>query len=204
MALRSPILDAYAGLGSNLGDRLSNFAVATSHIERLGVKVLDASSVYETEPVGYKPQPWFLNQVLRLAIPAGVEDQAKRANDLLKELLSIEEVMGRAKTFPDGPRLIDIDLLFYGSLVTGAPTGSAMANPHGGHSRAGSENQSKTSRIRTADLVLPHPSLHQRRFVLAPLLEIAPDLVHPVTGGTIRELFDGLNDASEVHVYRPA
>jgi 2-amino-4-hydroxy-6-hydroxymethyldihydropteridine diphosphokinase len=141
----------YLGLGSNLGDREANLRRA---LDLLGerVQVKRTSSIYETEPVGFKDQPQFLNLVC-----CGTTELSPR--DLLAFVKSIEAVMGRLPTVRFGPRLIDIDILFYDDLV-----------------------------LDEADLVIPHPRLHERAFVLVPLSEIAPDLVHPVLKKTVRDL----------------
>src|SRR5215469_12479265 len=111
--------DIYVGLGSNLGDREANLKRAISAIEAAGFQVLGISSIYETEPVGYREQPWFLNQVARLAPPVHHTEGYRGAKQLLGSLLEIERTMGREKLFRAGPRIIDLDLLLYGDLITG-------------------------------------------------------------------------------------
>ncbi len=138
----------YLGLGTNLGDRAANLAAAR---RRLGdiVRLDRISRVYESEPVGLTEQPLFLNQV------AGGET-ALLPWELLARLKRLEVEMGRIPSVRNGPRLIDLDILFYGNWVCGAD-----------------------------GLVLPHPRLRERSFVLAPLVEIAPDLRDPLTGETV-------------------
>lgn len=142
----------FLSLGSNLGNRSANLARARKLLRGKGVEVLKASSVYETEPVGHLDQPWFLNQALQ--VRSSLEPHA-----LLGLAKSIEARMKRVPAVPQGPRTIDIDILFAGDLVVDRP-----------------------------DLVIPHPRLAQRNFVLVPLCEIAPEIRHPVLGKTIKEL----------------
>jgi 2-amino-4-hydroxy-6-hydroxymethyldihydropteridine diphosphokinase len=141
----------YLGLGSNLGDRLQNLRDAQLALSPL-VQVLRASQVYETLPWGFSDQPPFLNLVLEAQ--TGLAPLA-----LLAHLKSIETQLGRVPTFRFGPRLIDIDILFYADRVIELP-----------------------------DLRIPHPRLAERAFVLVPLAELVPDLPHPLFGLTIRQL----------------
>jgi 2-amino-4-hydroxy-6-hydroxymethyldihydropteridine diphosphokinase len=150
------------GLGGNLGRRAAHLARARRLLERKGVRILRASSVYETEPVDYAGQPWFLNQVLEVRSeldPPG----------LLRLAKSIEAEMKRRPAAPKGPRVIDIDILLAGSLVVDTP-----------------------------DLVIPHPRLHLRNFVLAPLREIVPRLRHPVLGRSVAEMARSSKDPARV------
>src|SRR5258708_6863686 len=164
-------LTLYLGLGSNVGERRANLREAVARIERLGVEVVRESSIYETEPVGFKDQPWFLNQVIELRIDhdaifghAAMAELIAPASasslclfDLHKAFQIIELEMGREPAVPDGPRVIDIDLLLSGDM-----TGS-WAETHGsGMATAG-----------PVYLTIPHPRMHLRRFVLEPLCDIA-------------------------------
>ncbi|HVB25497.1 MAG TPA: GTP cyclohydrolase MptA [Ktedonobacteraceae bacterium] len=141
----------YLALGSNLGDRRSSLAMALQML-REHIEITSVSSIYETEPVGYLDQPRFLNIVC-----AGKTELS--APDLLTSAQEIERLIGRQPTFRNGPRPIDIDIIFYDDV-----------------------------QITQEHLIIPHPRMAERAFVLAPLAEIAPDLVDPVTGKRIRTL----------------
>lgn len=140
----------YVGLGSNLGEREAMIRLALDDLARLpATRLLRASSLYDTEPVGEVEQPNFLNAAAQL-------DTELTARQLLWNLMLIEKRLGRVRTQRWGPRTIDLDLLLYGHLVIDEP-----------------------------DLRVPHPELTRRSFVLVPLVEIDPLLVHPVTGETL-------------------
>lgn len=141
----------YLALGSNLGNRALNLKEAIASLPPQ-MEVKAKSGVYETPPWGFEDQEKFLNQVVR------VETYLK-PEPLLKHLKRLEVALGRKESFPKGPRLIDIDILFYDDLVLYSPA-----------------------------LTIPHPFMHERGFVLVPLLDIASDFVHPVRKKTIREL----------------
>jgi len=144
-------MKVYTGIGSNLGNRFSNIKKAVSLIGKK-CKILKISPIYETEPIGYKNQPWFLNCVVKI--------EAKiKPLELLHFLKSIEIKMKREKTIKNGPRIIDLDILFYGNKL-----------------------------INSKELIIPHPRLRKRLFVLEPLCEISPNLVHPKLKKTVREL----------------
>ncbi len=149
---------AYIGLGSNLGDRRAFLDRALEALlGRPGVEVNRVSSVYETAPVGGPPgQGPYLNAVAELRTELDPDA-------LLRVLLHIESTQGRVRGERDGPRTLDLDLLFFGDLVRD-----------------------------DAQLTLPHPRLHQRLFVLKPLAEIAPGLIHPILRRTIADLLADL------------
>jgi len=154
--------EIYIGLGSNLGDRLANIRKAVDLMKKGGIEILEESSVYETEPVGFKAQNWFLNSVVK----ARTKLSPAR---LWRMLEKIEKSMGRKREIKWGPRIIDLDILFYGDRV-----------------------------LNGKELRIPHSELHKRRFVLVPLQEIARDLNHPVFKKTISELLKDLKDDSIV------
>jgi len=145
----------YLSLGSNLGDRQSNLRNAIGRLLELG-DVVEVSSLYETEPVEVTDQPWFLNCAVAVRT-----DLMPR--EFLAGILAIEKSMGRVRTQPKGPRVIDIDILLFGQQT-----------------------------INTPELTVPHPAMAERRFVLVPLAEIAPEVVHPTTQESIRELLSKL------------
>ncbi len=160
----------YLGLGSNLGEREANLKEAARRIADLGLTIIRASSIYETEPIGYADQPWFLNRVVETASAS-----PRAPAELLEGLLRIEREMGRRPSVPDGPRLININLLLYGDIV-----------------------------LSEVEIILPHPRMHLRRFVLEPMAEIAPGVKHPAFGKTMAELLAALEDSSTVRVYKTA
>jgi len=142
---------AYLSLGSNVGDRETQLRDALARLGAAG-RVVAVSSVYETEPVEFTEQPWFLNCAVAL-------ETGKTPQDLMSAILKIEEEMGRRRVLKKGPRTIDIDILLFGDTIMDSP-----------------------------ELTIPHPAMLQRRFVLEPLAEIAPEVQHPVLKKTIREL----------------
>jgi 2-amino-4-hydroxy-6-hydroxymethyldihydropteridine diphosphokinase len=152
----------YLSLGSNVGEREGNLRTAIAHLAELG-RVLSVSSFYETEPVDFTSQPWFLNCVV--ALQTEFLPQL-----LLSKVLGIEAQMGRRRIQLKGPRNIDIDILLFGDSV-----------------------------LNTAELTVPHPAMHERRFVLEPLAEIAPEAWHPVLKKTAQEMLQSLpRDGGEV------
>ena len=141
----------YLALGTNLGDRIANLQTAINLLSSKAI-IVQESSVYVTPPWGIVDQPDFLNQVIEISTNL-------TPSCLLRSIKDIELKMGRQKTIRNGPRLIDLDILFYGAQV-----------------------------INKKALTIPHPRLHERAFVLVPLYEIAPDFVHPVLNETATSL----------------
>jgi len=184
----------YVGIGSNLGDRDGNLSRAISALEMAGFRILAASSIYETEPVDYAQQPWFLNQVVRIGSREKLTGEPSGPAGALDCLLSIEKTLGRERGSRGGPRIIDLDLLLYGSAVIGYPESNGQ-DPN-------TLEQSTWKLDGHSDLIVPHPRLHLRRFVLVPLHELAADLVHPVLRKTVDELLREITDTSAVRLYR--
>ncbi|MFZ0418970.1 MAG: 2-amino-4-hydroxy-6-hydroxymethyldihydropteridine diphosphokinase [Candidatus Sulfotelmatobacter sp.] len=145
----------YLSLGSNIGDREGHLREAQERLSGVG-RVSAVSSFYETEPVEFTEQRWFLNCVVGLE--TGLTPQ-----QLMTSILGIEEAMGRRRVQKKGPRIIDIDILLFGDTI-----------------------------LNSLEVTVPHPAMHERRFVLEPLAEIAPGVRHPVLNKTIIELRDAL------------
>lgn len=144
-------VEVYLGLGSNLSDRMRNLTSAVKHLSQK-IKIKKVSSVYETEPLYVKEQPLFLNAVLSASTKL-------TPIQLLHFIKSVESELGRQPSYRNAPRLIDIDILFYGDKAVDTP-----------------------------ELTIPHPRIPERAFVLVPLAEIAPKLVHPETHKKVKDL----------------
>lgn len=151
----------FIGLGTNLGDRMENLAAARRSLPP-NVLLLAVSPIYETRPWGYVDQPDFLNQVVKA-------ETELAPLDLLAYLKQWEVRLGRSPTFKNGPRVVDLDLLFYDDLIFESPV-----------------------------LTIPHPGIATRAFVLAPLADIAPDYCHPISGITVRELLAGVDSGDVI------
>jgi len=156
----------YIALGSNLGDRLRQLQRAVGLLCDV-ITIDKMSNVYETHPVGVEDQPLYLNQVIR-----GTTDVPPA--QLLQQIMTFETELGRTKTFPYGPRVIDIDLLLWGDVAMG-----------------------------TDRLVLPHPRMYQRGFVLWPLAEIEPTFKCPVTSFSMEEWLKSYPTMDGVWRYNP-
>ncbi|MFP4465944.1 MAG: 2-amino-4-hydroxy-6-hydroxymethyldihydropteridine diphosphokinase [Candidatus Goldiibacteriota bacterium] len=144
----------YLGLGTNLGNKKENLKKCMDMLPESGVPVLKRSYVYRTQPVGDRQQPFFLNMCV-------LGETHLKPGELLRALKKTEEIMGRKKGPKWGPRIIDIDILFYNNII-----------------------------FNSSGLVVPHPEIVRRRFVLEPLCDIASDYVHPQAGKTIKTLLE--------------
>jgi 2-amino-4-hydroxy-6-hydroxymethyldihydropteridine diphosphokinase len=149
--------NAWLGIGTNMDDRAANMTRALREIGRAG-RVLAVSRIYASAPVGYVEQDTFWNAAVHLST-------SLPPRELLLRLKEIEAAMGRTPTFTNGPRLIDIDILFYDSVV-----------------------------LDEGGLQIPHPRALERAFVLRPLVEVAPELVDPVSGRRIMDVVPDVAD----------
>lgn len=152
----------FLSLGSNLGNKKRNLSRGLSLLTRKGIRILKTSSLYKTQPVDYISQPWFLNQVVEV-------ETEHPPMKLLEVVEEIEQKMGRERSFPNGPRIIDIDILLAEKMI-----------------------------LVTEKLQIPHPRIEKRNFVLLPLKEIAPEAVHPVLDEKIENLWRKSCDSSLV------
>jgi 2-amino-4-hydroxy-6-hydroxymethyldihydropteridine diphosphokinase len=157
----------YIGIGSNLGNALKNCQHAVESLSlTTGVEITRVSPYYKTEPVGIEKQNLFINAVVEIRTVLS-------ARNLFQALQGIEKDMGRDREVKGGPRIIDLDLLFYGQEV-----------------------------IQDADLIVPHPEIQRRRFVLEPICEIASYLIHPDFGVSMRGLKDRFSDNKMVEMIK--
>jgi len=150
----------FVGIGTNLGDRHKNIEDTFKNLQFYNLKIIKTSPVYETEPYGLREQPNFLNCVVEI-------ETEEPPEELLKKFLKIEKEMGRERKIPWGPRIIDLDILFYENLI-----------------------------INEENLKIPHPDIENRFFVLKPLSDIAPRLVHPIFKKTIKQMLKDLEGPS--------
>ena len=165
----------YLSLGSNMGDREQNIARAIESMSSHGIRVTKRSSLYETEPIDVRGDGWFLNAAVEAETPLA-------PSQLMRSLLEIERQLGRTRKVPvpesldrlKDSRTIDIDVLLYGDTI-----------------------------IHSLELQIPHPRMANRRFVLVPLAEIAPNALHPVLKQSIFELLAETPDHSKVSIFAP-
>ena len=157
----------YLGLGSNIGDKAAHCLRALTEVSASHHNHIKAvSSLYKTEPIGYRDQDWFINCVAEVSTTLP-------PRPFHSFLQGIEKGMGRKRIIKMGPRIIDLDILFYGTEV-----------------------------IDEGDLIIPHPHLHERGFVLVPLAELAPDLRHPIFKTTIKDLLKKRGEGG-IELYAP-
>ncbi len=149
--------NVFIAIGTNLGDKEENIRQSIKKMEQNNIHIIKKSNVYKTMPYGYKNQPVFLNCVVQAETMLSPEE-------LLYTLLSIEKQMGRKRKIHWGPRIIDLDIIFYDNLI-----------------------------INSSNLKIPHPDMQNREFVLKPLCDIAPNFVHPVLHKTMKELLKELH-----------
>jgi 2-amino-4-hydroxy-6-hydroxymethyldihydropteridine diphosphokinase len=149
----------FISIGSNLGDRKANCMGALDRIKEAGIEIKKISSTYETKPWGVAEQPDFINIAAEIITTI-------QPIELLNIFKNIEAVMGRKEGIKWGPRIIDIDIIFYDDIIFDSP-----------------------------ELKIPHPLLHKRDFVLRPMSEIAPNKKHPLMNKTVKELSEEINNA---------
>jgi 2-amino-4-hydroxy-6-hydroxymethyldihydropteridine diphosphokinase len=155
----------FLSLGSNIGEKEDNIRKALCLISEIG-EVKKTSHLYLTEPVGTIKQDWFLNCAVQI-------ETDKNPQKLLTALKSIERKLGRVKTVKNGPRTIDIDILFYGDRI-----------------------------VKTAHLVIPHPFLQDRLFVLQPMMDLTPSFVHPLLKKSIQDLYTNHPKSQKVQRFK--
>ena len=157
---------AYISFGSNLGNRLKNIKRGLQLVSRnRSITITKKSSLYETEPVGYENQGWFLNGVIEI-------ETFVLPHKLLSLIKKVERIMGRKRRIRWGPREIDLDILLYNQRCVDTP-----------------------------GLIIPHPRMHERAFVLVPLVEIAPRVIHPIFKKNARQLLAKLADSKGVKYF---
>jgi len=165
--MKAQYYEVYLSFGSNVGGKRANIETALKFLNDVKVKIKKVSSLYETAPWGNTNQDSFLNM-------AGIFETSLSPQKLLNEILNIEKLMGRKRTEKWQPRIIDIDILFFGNEI-----------------------------INENGLTIPHPEMHKRKFVLIPMVEIAAEFVHPMLKKPIIELLNQCRDELTVELFNP-
>ncbi len=159
---------AYIGLGSNIGDRVGHIQQALHFLQdHPDIRVLTTSSLYETEPVGYKDQEWFINAAVAIETDLLPKELLKVCQDIEHRLHRVRDPNNR-----DGPRTIDLDILFYDDMA-----------------------------IDTPELTIPHPRVQERAYALVPMLEVNARVVHPRLMKNVEQLHHALAHPEEVFLY---
>jgi len=150
-----------------MGDREATLKSAIESLDGQDLRLIRVSSLYETEPIGYRNQKWFLNIVAEF-------ETNLFPRQLLHRMQKVELALGRRRTIKNGPRTIDIDILLFGDAV-----------------------------MKTAELEIPHPRYRERRFTLAPLAELNPELRDPITRQTMTEMLAELRGQAARKIPQP-
>ena len=151
---------AIISVGSNIGDKQDNCQKGIDRLMASGNAFLvKASRFYRTSPVDYLDQDWFVNAAVKI-------ETLLKPLELLEVLKAVQQQCGRTKSgIRFGPRVLDLDIIFYDRLVMRSPT-----------------------------LEIPHPRMHKRRFVLQPICDIDPNIVHPLLNISLKSLLNQLGD----------
>ena len=159
--------NAVIAIGSNMGDSVKIMTDVIYKIQSMGLGEIESTSfLYESKPMYYSNQPSFLNAACLLKTKCSPEN-------LLKQLKDIEKLIGRQETFRNGPRLIDLDIVFYDNDC-----------------------------LNIADLQIPHMRMHERSFVLKPCLDVVPNYIHPILNKSIKQLWNELSNESKKECQR--
>ena len=159
---------AYISVGSNLGNKLENCRQGIQSLTEHNARLTAQSYLYQTEPVDYKDQDWFINYAVKI-------ETELDPFQLLERIQTIQRKAGRIHDkIRFGPRILDLDIILYDAVV-----------------------------IHSAQLIVPHPRMHERRFVLQPLCDIDPTIIHPVLRMEVQSLLKTLDDKTQrIRQYR--
>ncbi|MCA9732898.1 MAG: 2-amino-4-hydroxy-6-hydroxymethyldihydropteridine diphosphokinase [Deferribacteres bacterium] len=159
------MVEVLCSLGSNLGNRELNLTNALSSLKQFEISGVRQAKIYETEPVGLKEQPLFLNTAVLF-------ETALAPLDLLDTILELEKQLGRVRREKWGPRIIDIDIILFGQ-----------------------------ERLENERLIIPHPRFQERKFVLAPMADLIPQVIPPGSSFTVAQLLEICEDQSGISVF---